>query len=268
MTSQHDWADMVWTDPDGGRVILHGTLPTVVLPNAMRPRDQWHGLALLDSPDIVDLWIQEEKDEVESQGINLTHGLLSGGAFGKYLEGISELEEIQGGRFPDPEPRRLQRNADRHERPVFFIEPLADDEDWSDYLTEEAKAVSHWRKLLGMVRVTKRWKRFVRAHLFLAQPPPKGQSTDLSSASVLAGAWWDMCEWLSNPVLHQRRDERYAARIRGALATLRETHGDEATLLVALHMPHRHTVFEALKTHLKPEEISSTPTDPVALEEE
>ena len=94
MTSQHDWADMVWTDPEGGRVILHGTLPTVVFPNAMRPRDQWHGLALLDAPDIVDLWVQEEKDEAESQGINLTHGLLFGGAFGKYLEGIHELEEL------------------------------------------------------------------------------------------------------------------------------------------------------------------------------
>jgi hypothetical protein len=220
---------MVWTDPDGGRVILHGTLPTVVFPNAMRPREHWHGLALLEAPDIVDLWVQEEKDELESQGINLTHGLLSGGAFGKYLEGIHELEDIQGGRFPDPEPRRLQRNADRHERPVFFI---------------------------------------VKAHLFLAQPPPKGQSTDLSSASVLAGAWWDMCEWLSNPTLHQRRDRRYAGRIRGALASLREDLGDDATLLIALHMPQRHGILEALSEHPAPEEISSTPTDPVGMEEE
>ena len=85
--------------------------------------------------------------------------LLSGGAFGKYVEAIETLEDLQGGRFPDPEPRRLQRNADRHDRPVFFIEPLADDEDWSDYLTQEARAVSHWRKLLGMVRVGKRWKK-------------------------------------------------------------------------------------------------------------
>ena len=79
------WTDTVWEDPDGGRVIVHGTMPTVVYPNAMRPRATWHGLALLESPDVVDLWIQEEADEAESQGINLTHALLSGGAFGKYI---------------------------------------------------------------------------------------------------------------------------------------------------------------------------------------
>ena len=123
--NQHDWADVVWQDPDGS-VLIHGTIPTVVYPNAMRPRNGWHGLALLESPDVVDLWQQEEADEAESQGINMTHALLSGGAFGKYAEGISTLEDIQGGRFPDPEPRRLQRNAVRHDRPVFFIEPLAD----------------------------------------------------------------------------------------------------------------------------------------------
>ena len=143
------WTDTVWEDPDGGRVIVHGTMPTVVYPNAMRPRATWHGLALLESPDVVDLWIQEEADEAESQGINLTHALLSGGAFGKYIEGIETLEALQGGRFPDPEPRRLQRNADRHGRAVFFIEPLADDEDWGDYLTQEAKSRLTLAKITG-----------------------------------------------------------------------------------------------------------------------
>ena len=94
------WTDAVWEDPDGGTVVLHGTMPTVVYPNAMRPRITWHGLALLESPDVVDLWVQEEADEAESQGVNMTHALLSGGAFGKYIEGISTLENLQGGAFP------------------------------------------------------------------------------------------------------------------------------------------------------------------------
>ena len=68
---QQPWTDEVWEDSDGGRVVLHGTLPTVVYPNAMRPRLAFHGLALLESPDVVDLWVQEEKDEAESQGVNL-----------------------------------------------------------------------------------------------------------------------------------------------------------------------------------------------------
>lgn len=262
------WTDSVWEDPDGGTVIIHGTMPTVVYPNAMRPRTAWHGLALLESPDVVDLWIQEEADEAESQGVNLTHAMLSGGAFGKYVEGISTLEHLQGGRFPDPEPRRLQRNADRHKRPVFFIEPLADDEDWGDYLTQEARAVSHWKKLLGMVRVTKRWKKSVKHHLFNAQPPPKGQSVDYSTASVLASAWWELSEWLSTPELAQRRNARYAARIRGALATLRGVVGKDATLLLVAHLPHCAAMMEALNQRPSPEEISSTLTHTIDTEEE
>ena len=261
------WADAVWEDPDGGKVIVHGTMPTVVYPNAMRPRATWHGLALLESPDIVDLWAQEEADEAESEGINLTHALLSGGAFGKYVEGIQTLEDLQGGRFPDPEPRRLQRNADRHDRPVFFIEPLADDEDWGDYLTQEAKAVSHWRKLLGMVRVGKRWKKSLKRHLFHAQPPPKGQSVDYSTASVLTAAWWELSEWLSTPALAERRNARYAARIRGALASLRTLLGDEATLLLVVHQPHARAMVMALEANRAVEEISSTASDSSILEE-
>ncbi len=261
------WADAVWEDPDGGKVIVHGTMPTVVYPNAMRPRATWHGLALLESPDIVDLWAQEEADEAESEGINLTHALLSGGAFGKYVEGIETLEDLQGGRFPDPEPRRLQRNADRHDRPVFFIEPLADDEDWGDYLTQEARAVSHWRKLLGMVRVGKRWKKSLKRHLFHAQPPPKGQSVDYSTASVLTAAWWELSEWLSTPALAERRNARYAARIRGALASLRTLLGDEATLLLVVHQPHAKAMVMALEANRAVEEISSTASDSSLLEE-
>lgn len=262
------WTDTVWEDPDGGKVIVHGTMPTVVYPNAMRPRATWHGLALLESPDVVDLWVQEEVDEAESQGINLTHALLSGGAFGKYIEGIETLEGLQGGRFPDPEPRRLQRNADRHGRPVFFIEPLADDEDWGDYLTQEARAVSHWRKLLGMVRVGKRWNKSVKHHLFDAQPPPKGQSVDYSTASVLAAAWWELSEWLSTPALAARRDDRYAARVRGALASLRSSLGPEATLLLVVHQPHADAMVKALGANRSVEEISSTSTDSTNTEEE
>ena len=262
------WTDAVWEDPDGGTVVVHGTMPTVVYPNAMRPRISWHGLALLESPDVVDLWVQEEADEAESQGVNMTHALLSGGAFGKYIEGISTLENLQGGRFPDPEPRRLQRIADRHGRSVFFIEPLADDEDWGDYLTQEARAVSHWKKLLGMIRVGKRWKKSVKHHLFNAQPPPKGQSVDYATASVLAAAWWELSEWLSTPVLATRRNARYAARIRGALAALRKTEGPDATLLLVAHLPHRSALLEALNARPAPEEISSTLTDPINTEEE
>lgn len=268
MTSSQDWTDAVWADPDGGTVILHGTLPTVVYPNVMRPRQTWHGLALLETDDVVELWEQEEIDEAESQGVNQTHAILTGGAFGRYIEGVSMLEEVQGGRFPDPEPRRLQRNAARHGRPVFFVEPMADDPDWNDFLTLEAKAMSHWKKLLSMVRIGKRWKKHVKRHVFSVSPPPKGQSVDYASASVMASAWWDINREMSTPELNKRRDERYAARIRGALAELRAEHGNDAVLLLPLHLPQRESLLTALNMTPSPEEISSTSTHTRALEEE
>ena len=151
---------------------------------------------------------------------------------------------------------------------LFRSEPLADDEDWGDYLTQEARAVSHWKKLLGMIRVGKRWKKSVKHHLFNAQPPPKGQSVDYATASVLAAAWWDLSEWLSTPELAQRRNARYAARIRGALAELRAREGEDATLLLVVHRPHARAMLDALKAGPSPEEISSTLTHTIDTEEE
>ena len=43
-----DWLDdLVWDDPDGGKIVLHGTIPTVVYPRKLRPSLEWHGLALV-----------------------------------------------------------------------------------------------------------------------------------------------------------------------------------------------------------------------------
>jgi hypothetical protein len=257
MAGPLDWADPEWSDPDGGTVVLHGTLPTVVYPNVLRPRYAWDGLALLETPDLVELWEQEEADEAESQGVNLTYAMLSGGAFGRYAEGISM-----------PEPRRLQRNAVRHNRPVFFLEPMADDPDWNDFLTREAKAMSHWKKLLNMVRIKKRWKKAVQRRIFDVTPPPKGQSSDYASASVMASAWWDInCE-MSSSSLNKERNDRYAARVRGALASLRSTHGDKAVLMLVLHQPQREALMASLRALPAAEEISSTSTDTLHPEEE
>ena len=57
------WEDIVWNDPDGGRIVLHGVLPTTVHPQSMRPRIEWHALALLEGPEIEDVWQLEEESE-------------------------------------------------------------------------------------------------------------------------------------------------------------------------------------------------------------
>ncbi len=263
-----EWDDHIWEDPDGGRILLHAVLPTVVYPRSMRPRGSWHGLALLESPDVVDLWVLEEKDEAESPGVNLSHGLISGGAFGIFLDEITRVEDITSGRFPDPEPRRLHRNAARHERPIFFIEPTADDEDWNEHLTLEAKAASHWKKLLGMISIGGKWRKRVKKNIFDAQKPPKGVSSNFGSAAVLSATWWDLSEWVVGPQVCSSRDKRFAGRLRGALATLRDDFGSDATLLLPLYLPHRNAILEALTSLPKQEEISLNTTSSDRLEEE
>ena len=268
MSSRIGWEDLVWHDPDGGIIVLHGTIPTVVYPRKLRPSVEWHGLALLESDEVVELWEQEEKDEAESSGVNLAHGLVSGGTMGIFLEEVTQIEEVTSGRFPDPEPRRVHRLAQRHNRPVFFIEPELDDEDWIAHMIAEAKEVSRWKKLLGLVTVGKKWRKRVKVNIFEAQKPPKGVTANLSSAAVLCATWWDLNEWLIGEKIAKARNERFAARLRGALKELRSEHGKGAVLLVPLFLPWRSSIFDELTNLPEVEENSSNKTSRLDMEEE
>ena len=268
MTSRISWDDILWTDPDGGTILLHGTIPTVVYPRKLRPSVEWHGLALLESNEVVELWIQEEKDEAESQGVNLAHALVSGGTMGLFLEEVSQLDDVTSGRFPDPEPRRVHRLAVRHKRPVFFIEPELDDEQWEAHMIAEAKEVSRWKKLFGLISIGKKWRKSVKRNIFDAEKPPKGVPNNLSSAAVLCATWWDLNEWLIGDIIADNRNLRYAARLRGALALLRREFGSEAVLLVPLFLPWRKDMLKALDGLPIAEENSSNKTSTDGMEEE
>ena len=268
VSSRLDWEDVTWNDPDGGSIILHGVLPTIVFPRKLRPNFEWHGLALLESEDIVELWVQEEKDEAESQGVNRSHALISGGTMALYLDELIELEDIPSGRFPDPEPRRVHRLAVRHDRPVYFIEPSFDDELWEEHMLKEAKEVSRWRKLWGLISLGGKWRKRVKKNIFEAKKPPKGIGANFASASVLAATWWDLNEWLIGEKISLSRNDRFAKRLRGALADLRKTYNDEARLLVPLAMPWRVQILSSLDLCSEVEEISSNTTDSINMEEE
>ena len=268
MTSRIGWKDLIWEDPEGGKIVLHGTIPTVVYPRKLRPSIEWHGIGLLESDEVVELWEQEEKDEAESSGVNLAHGLVSGGTMGIFLEEVTQLDEVNSGRFPDPEPRRVHRLAQRHNRPVFFIEPELDDEDWEAHMIAEAKEVSRWKKLLALVTVGKKWRKRVKQNIFEAEKPPKGVTANLSSAAVLCATWWDLNEWLIGEKIAENRDVRYAARLRGALEELRNDYGKEAVLLVPLFLPWRYTIYNQLIKLPIPEENSSNKTSRLNMEEE
>ena len=184
------------------------------------------------------------------------------------MDKITRVEGITTGRFPDPEPRRLHPNAARHERPIFFIEPTADDEDWNEHLTLEAKAASHWKKLLGMISIGGKWRKRVKKNIFDAQKPPKGVSSNFGSAAVLSATWWDLSEWVVGSQVCNSRDKRFAGRLRGALATLRDDFGSDATLLLPLYLPHRNAILAALTSLPKQEEINLNTTSSDRLEEE
>ena len=268
MSVELSWEDIVWEDPDGGRIVLHGVLPTTVHPQSLRPRIEWHALALLEGPEIEDVWQLEEASEKESPGINLASALLGGGLDSALIEDLTQLDEIQTGRFPDPEPRRLHRLALRHERPVYCIEPTLDDEAWEEQRTQEAKVSTHWRKLLSMVRIGKKWRKAVKLRIFDAVPPPKNVPKDMATASVLSAAWWDLTESRINTSLSKARDERFAQRLRGALAAERTKHGYQATILLPMLQTWRPAILAMLNSNPQPEEIISSTGPSEQLEEE
>ena len=132
----------------------------------------------------------------------------------------------------------------------------------------EAKEVSRWKKLLGLVTVGKKWRKKVKQNIFHAEKPPKGVTANLSSAAVLCATWWDLNEWLIGEAIAESRNLRFASRLRGALKQLRIDYGDDAVLLVPLFMPWRSTIFNELNNLPDVEENSSNKTSRLGMEEE
>ena len=262
-----DWQDIHWEDPDGGTIVLHGVLPTVVLPNGMRPRLNWHGLGIMGSSEEIEVWAEEEKSEAKDSGINLDSAILNGGLDGLYLEMLAYgVEGLQVGNFPDPEPRRLHKAAVNHERPVFFAEPDMDDEDWAEFLGKEARAMTRPLKLARIVFTSRRWRKGIKKmRKHVVEQPPR-EPDGLQAASALAATWWQLNRENSEEELNHARDGRFASRLRGALASLRAEHGNEAVLLVPIQQAWRSAMLTALES--LPDAESSSHDAPSDEEEE
>ena len=135
-------------------------------------------------------------------------------------------------------------------------------------MIDEAREVSRWKKLFGLVTVGKKWRKRVKQNIFQAEKPPKGVSPNHSSAAVLSATWWDLNEWLIGEKISHSRNLRFAARLRGALAELRQEYGASTVLLVPLFLPWRQDIAELLQTMPKIEENSSNKTSTGDMEEE
>ena len=262
-----DWQDIHWEDPDGGTIVLHWVLPTVVLPNGMRPRLNWHGLGIMGSSEEIEVWAEEEKSEAKDSGINLDSAILNGGLDGLYLEMLAYgVEGLQVGKFPDPEPRRLHKAAVNHERPVFFAEPDMDDEDWAEFLGKEARAMTRPLKLARIVFTSRRWRKGIKKMRKHVVEQPSREPDGLQAASALAATWWQLNRENSEEELNHARDSRFASRLRGALASLRAEHGNEAVLLVPIQQAWRSAMLTALES--LPDAESSSHDAPSDEEEE
>ena len=257
------WSTASWEDPDGGVILLHGTFPTVVLPRSLWPNPKaWDGLALLDDAGAPEAWLQEEEDERSSPGVNLEAARFGIGHEAHLLDALTSIEGPLTGRFPDPEPLRLFREAQRSFRPVFFLEPNLDDEAWSDHLSLEAKERTHWRRLIRRVRSRRAWRNALGA---AAMGVKSGPEDGMAEVMVATRAWWHM--WDADLTLATRtsRDQRFASRARGALAELRKTGG--STLLLVLVEPRVNALLKALGED-PPAEVIVSYDDLVASTEE
>ena len=240
------WKDLEWKDPDGGIVYFHGVLPTVVYPNSLRPRIKWTGLGLMVSEEEIELWEHEEELEKKSPGINFTGAISQGGDFSRMLGGLSYLEEIQTCKFPDPEPRRLHKYAIREGKPLFFIEPSLSDDDWSNWLEMHAIEVTRPLKILSNLWSGRKFKKNLSKMLKIAKIVPR-ESSEFAVASAISTAWWIGIENSISSELKEKRDNRFASRIRGALAEMRNSGINEPSLLLVSSLAQRSSLINALE---------------------
>ena len=82
----------------------------------------------------------------------------------------------------------------------------------------------------------------------VVEQPPR-EPDGLQAASALAATWWSLNRENSDAELSAEKDLRFAARLRGGLAKLRQNHGSEAVLLVPFNRLER---INAKCTEFKP----------------
>ena len=257
------WSTASWEDPDGGKILLHGTFPTVVLPRSLWPNPKARDrLALLDDAGAPEAWLQEEEDERASPGVNLEAARFGIGHEAHLLDALTSIDGPLTGRFPDPEPLRLFREAQRSSRPVYFLEPNLDDEAWSDHLSLEAKERTDWRRLIRRVRSRRAWRKALSE---VASGVTSGPEDGMAEVMVATRAWWQMWDADLTVTTRLSRDRRFAARARGALAEVRKTGG--STLLLVLVEPRVDALVKALNED-PPAEVIVSYDDLVASYEE
>ena len=246
------WNSAIFDDPDGGRVLLWPHLPCVRMPTALRTREHWDGIALLASEEEIGGWPHEEKEDQESPGVHVAAALASGTVLGRLLDDLT-IYEVDGPAIPDPEPMRLLHHANnaRGGMPIYALEPSMDDDKWVDWMTHAADEQVSIFSLLSSVTVGRRWKKLRTANASHVETA-KGVDAEIGAAAASSAAWWHEENKGLSAELMRQRSSRMVARIRGALADLREGRVDDSdtrgpSLLVPVHQPRLPSLVEAFK---------------------
>jgi len=250
--SELGWLPVILEDPEGGRIVLYPHLPCVRMPSELRTREHWDGLALIASAEEVSGWPAEEKEDQASPGVHIAAAMASGTILGRLLDDLT-IYEVDGPSIPDPEPMRLLHHAEnaRGGMPIYALEPSMDDEGWIEWMTRAADEQVSMSSLLSSITVGRRWKK-LRAAAVSRVAAAKGVDSELGAAAASSAAWWIEENKGLSEELREERCSRLVARMRGALANLREGRVDDSeargpSLMVPVHQPRLHSLVEAFE---------------------
>ena len=255
------WNPTVLDDPEGGRIVVWPHLPCVRMPNSLRYRESWDGLALLFSLSDLSGWRHDEKQDRESPGVHIEAAIASGTVLGRLMKDLQEYD-VDGPKIPDPEQVRLLLHADnaRGGMPIYAIEPELDDSDWVDWEFRSADEQSRVFNLLATLTTSRRWRKTRSAAVQMVERS-KDANPDLGAAAASCAAWWIEEQGALTAELISERNSRFASRLRGALAELRNSRVDDAkasdsTLLVPVHQAWLPSLEAAVTAWPDPEPVS------------
>ena len=257
-----DWNPVNWEDPRGGTVRL---LPFCPLVDFSESFGEWHGLALMASSEEPQLWEEQYGEEQESPNIVRDAMIAQMGHSGRMVKEMTFLEHESIGRFPDPIPFKSFQTAKNSLKPIWFLEPDMDDEDWVQLTLE---GVDHRASIWNLIRSIGSGRKMMKiARNIAKETPPHSDDLHLHIASSLSAAWWFIETNHLTEDLHERINLRIASRIRGSLRSLCESFDEQvdveksAVLLVPVPLVRLNGVLAALQVLPDTEEMKRRKND-------
>ncbi len=245
-----DWFPVNWEDPEGGIVRL---LPFSPLVDFSESFGEWHGLALMASSEDPLLWNDQFEEEQESPNLVRDAMIAQMGHSGRMVKEMAFLERESIGKFPDPIPFSSFQLAKKTDKPIWFLEPDMDDENWVELTLE---GVDQRTTIWNLVRSIGSGRKMMKIARKIAQETsPHSDDLQIHIAASLSAAWWVVESNHLTEDLHTRTNQRIASRIRGSLHSLSMHHNEQiddeesAVLLVPVPLVRLQGVLAALANH-------------------